>query len=47
MVKVHDQEFKAVSVELLKSARKVQEVNAEYCFNGSMLSRWRREYEAK
>jgi transposase len=47
MVKVYEQEFKVMLVELLNSGRKVQEVSDEYGLNGNMLRRWRREYEAK
>lgn len=47
MAKVYEQEFKVMLVELLNSGRKVQEVSDEYGLNGTMLRRWKREYEAK
>lgn len=40
-------DFKVLIVELVKSGRTVKEVSEEYGLDGSMVRRWRREYEAK
>jgi transposase len=43
----HDNDFKSMIVELVKSGRKVKELSEEYGLNDSMIRRWRREYDAK
>ena len=43
----HDNDFKSMIVELIKSGRNVKELSEEYGLNDSMIRRWRREYEAK
>ena len=43
----HDNDFKSMIVELVKSGRKVKELSEEYGLNDSMIRRRRREYDAK
>jgi len=43
----HDNDFKSMIVELVKSGRKVKELGEEYGLDESMIRRWRRQYEAK
>ena len=47
MAKKYENDFKVMIVELLKSGRTVKEVSEEYVLNGSMVRRWRREYQIK
>ena len=47
MRKKYKNDFKVLIVELVKSGRTVKEVSEEYGLDGSMVRRWRREYEAK
>jgi transposase len=47
MASKYENDFKVTIVELLKSGKTVKEVSDEYSLNGSMIRRWRREYEAK
>jgi transposase len=47
MARKHENDFKVLIVELVKSGRPIKEVSAEYNLNDSMVRRWRREYEAK
>jgi len=47
MVKKHDNEFKAMIVELLKSGSKTKQIGEEYGLNPSMISRWKREFSAR
>lgn len=47
MAKKYENDFKVLIVELVKSGRPVKEVSEEYGLNGSMIRRWRREYETK
>lgn len=43
----YDNAFKVMIVELLQSGIKTKQVSDEYGLNLSMISRWKREYEAK
>ena len=45
MASVYEKEFKIMIAELILSGRPVKEVSLEYGLNGSMVRRWRREYE--
>jgi transposase len=47
MVKKHDNEFKVMIVELLKSGSKAKEIGVEYGLNPGMISRWKREFSAR
>jgi transposase len=47
MARKHENDFKVLIVELVKSGRPIKEVSAEYNLNDSMVRRWRREYETK
>lgn len=47
MARKHENDFKVLIVELVKSGRPIKEVCTEYDLNNSMVRRWRREYEAK
>lgn len=42
-----DNDFKVMIVELLQSGRTAKEVSSEYGLDGSMIRRWKREYESK
>lgn len=46
MAKKHDNEFKVMIVELLKSGSKPKELGEEYSLNPGMISRWKREFAA-
>jgi transposase len=43
----HDNDFKSMIVELVKSGRNLKELSEEYGLNDSMIRRWRREYDSK
>ncbi len=45
--KKHDNEFKVMIVELLKSGMKSKQISTDYELDVSMISRWKREYEIK
>ena len=45
--KKHDNEFKVMIVELLKSGMKTKQISTDYELDVSMISRWKREYEIK
>ena len=47
MAKKHDNEFKVMIVELLKSGSKAKQLGEEYGLNPGMISRWKREFAAK
>jgi len=47
MAKKHDNEFKVMIVELLKSGSKPKHLGEEYGLNPGMISRWKREFTAK
>ncbi len=47
MARKYENDFKVLIAELVKSGRPVKEVSEEYDLDGSMIRRWRREYEAK
>ena len=47
MAKKHDNEFKVMIVELLKSGSKPKQLGEEYGLNPGMISRWKREFSAK
>ena len=47
MTKKHDNEFKVMIVELLKSGSKPKQLGEEYGLNPGMISRWKREFTAK
>ena len=47
MARKHENDFKVLIVELVKSGRSTKEVSDEYGLNDSMIRRWRREYESK
>jgi transposase len=47
MARKHENDFKVLIVELVKSGRPIKEVSAEYNLNDSMVRRWSREYETK
>ena len=47
MAKKYENEFKVMISELLKSGIKVKQVSEDYGLNGSMIRRWRQEYESK
>lgn len=47
MKRQFDNDFKVMLVELLKSGRTTKELSVEYDIAGSIISRWKREYEAK
>jgi len=46
MKKKYDNDFKIMIVELLQSGQKAKTLSAEYGLDGSMILRWRREYES-
>jgi transposase len=46
MAKKHDNEFKVMLVELLKSGSKPKEMGEEYGLNLGMISRWKQEFAA-
>ena len=46
MAKQYEKGFKLMIVELLQSGQTVNQVSQEYDLNGSMIRRWRREYES-
>ncbi len=47
MAKKYENDFKVLIAELVKSGRPVKEVSEEYGLDGSMIRRWKREYEVK
>jgi transposase len=47
MAKKHDDEFKIMIVELLKSGIKPKQLGEEYGINPGMVSRWKREFAAR
>lgn len=47
MAKKHDNEFKVMIVELLKSGIKPKQLGEEYGLNPGMVSRWKREFAAR
>ena len=47
MAKKHNNEFKVMIVELLKSGSKAKEIGVEYGLNPGMISRWKREFSAR
>jgi transposase len=47
MAKRHDNEFKAMIVDLLKSGMRTKQLSDEYGLHSSVINRWRREYESK
>ena len=47
MARKHENDFKVLIVELVKSGRSAKEVGNEYDLNANMIRRWIREYEAK
>jgi transposase len=47
MAKKHDNEFKVMLVELLKSGSKPKKLGEKYSLNPDMISRWRREFAAR
>lgn len=47
MAKKHDNEFKLMIVELLKSGSKPKDIGEEYGLNPGMISRWKREFSAR
>ena len=47
MAKKHDNEFKVMIVELLKSGIKAKQLGEEYGLNPGMISRWKREFSAR
>jgi transposase len=47
MAKKHNNEFKVMLVELLKSGSKPKELREEYGLNPGMISRWKREFTAR
>ena len=47
MAKKHDNEFKVMIVELLKSGSKPKELGEEYSLNPGMIGRWKREFAAR
>ena len=47
MAKKHDNEFKVMIVELLKSGSNPKQLGEEYGLNPGMISRWKREFTAK
>ena len=47
MAKKHDNEFKVMIVELLKSGSKPKELGEEYSLNPGMIGRWKREFSAR
>jgi transposase len=47
MAKKHDNEFKVMLLELLKSGSKPKELGEEYGLNPGMISRWKREFAAR
>lgn len=47
MAKQYDNELKVTIVELLKSGLKLRQVSEDYGIHTSVISRWRREFEAK
>lgn len=47
MAKKHDNEFKLMIVELLKSGSKPKQLGEEYGLNPGMISRWKREFSAR
>ena len=46
MVKVFENEFKVMIVELLQSGSKAKALSEEYGVSTSAIRRWRREYKA-
>jgi transposase len=47
MAKKHDNEFKVMLLELLKSGSKPKELGEEYGLNPGMIRRWKREFAAR
>ena len=47
MAKKHDNEFKVMIVELLKSGSKPKQLGEEYGLNPGMISRWKREFVSR
>ena len=47
MTKKHDNEFKVMIVELLKSGSKAKQLGEEYGLNPGMIGRWKREFAAR
>ena len=47
MAKRYDNELKVTIVEQLKSGLKLRQVSEDYGIHTSVISRWRREFEAK
>ena len=47
MAKKHDNEFKVMIVELLKSGSKAKQLGDEYNLNPGMISRWKREFAVR
>lgn len=47
MAKRHDNEFKVMIVDLLKSGIRTKQLSEEYGLHSSVINRWRREYESR
>ena len=47
MAKKHNNEFKVMIVELLKSGIKPKQLGEEYGLNPGMISRWKREFSLR
>ena len=46
MGKHYEKEFKVMIVELLEAGQSTRSVSEEYNLDGSMIRRWRREYQS-
>lgn len=47
MAKKHDNDFKVMIVELLKSGSKAKQLGEEYGLNPGMIGRWKREFSLR